>query len=53
MEKPKRPKRDLNTIAASIVRQATGQEPKRKPPRSREQVEPQDATDNVSEREPE
>ncbi|HEU0055510.1 MAG TPA: hypothetical protein VFQ39_20120 [Longimicrobium sp.] len=32
----KRPRRDVNTIAASIVRQATGPEPKRPPPRERE-----------------
>lgn len=32
MDKTKRPKRDTNTTAFSIVRQATGQEPKRQPP---------------------
>jgi hypothetical protein len=32
-EKPRPRKRDLNTVAASIVRQATGQEPVRRPTR--------------------
>lgn len=37
MDKSKRPRRDLNTVAASIVRQATGQEPVRKPPRPKDE----------------
>jgi hypothetical protein len=37
MEKKRASKGDLNTVAASIVRQATGQEPVRRPTRPKDE----------------
>lgn len=37
MSGKRRPKRDLNTAAFNIVRQATGQEPERRPPRPKDE----------------